>query len=46
MRPLVLTAQPLSDVVFDLARGNTPEVTVFPARRTFTPINWTLGYKR
>ena len=40
---IVLTAQPLSDVVFDLTSGNTPEVTVFPAKRTFTPINWNVA---
>jgi 6-phosphogluconolactonase (cycloisomerase 2 family) len=37
---VVLDAQPLSNVVFDLSSANTDEVTVTPAQVTFTPANW------
>lgn len=38
---IVLTAQPLSDVVFDLV-NTSPVYTTFPARVTFTPANWNI----
>ncbi len=40
---IVLTAKPLSNVVFDISSGNTSEVAVSPAQRTFTPSNWNVA---
>lgn len=37
---VVLTAQPATDVVFNVASANTGEVTVDKASLTFTPANW------
>ncbi len=37
---VVLTAQPLTNVVLNLASGRTTEVTVSPATVTFTTSNW------
>lgn len=37
---VVLTAQPASDVVLDLASDDTDEVTVSPSRLTFTNSDW------
>jgi hypothetical protein len=34
---VILTAQPLSNVVFDITSSNTSEVVVSPAQYTFTP---------
>ena len=37
---VVLTAQPTTNVVLDIASGDTGEATVAPATITFTPANW------
>jgi gliding motility-associated-like protein len=38
---IVLTAQPVSDVVFDLVNAS-PVYTMYPAQVTFTPANWNI----
>jgi large repetitive protein len=40
---IVLTAQPQSNVVFNVASNNTAEVTVSPTTLTFTPANWNIA---
>ncbi len=40
MVPVVLTAQPTSDVVFEVSSADTGEATVSPAQLTFTSSNW------
>ncbi len=40
---IVLSAQPLTDVVFDVTSGDPTEATVSPAFLTFTPSNWNLA---
>lgn len=40
---VVLTAQPLSNVVFDVSSADTGEATVSPATLTFTPGNWNVA---
>ena len=37
---LVLDAQPVSDVVIDVTKSGSSDVTVSPATLTFTPSNW------
>ena len=37
---VVLDAQPASDVVISVTKSGSPDVTVSPARLTFTPSNW------
>ncbi len=37
---VVLTAEPSSNVVFDISSADTGEVTAAPASLTFTPANW------
>ena len=37
---VVLDAQPTSDVVINLTKSGSPDVTVSPATLTFTPSNW------
>ena len=37
---VVLDAQPASDVVINVTKSGSPDVTVSPATLTFTPANW------
>lgn len=39
---VLLTAEPDSDVVFDISSRNPAEVAAWPVRLTFTPENWAL----
>ncbi|MDH5759259.1 MAG: Ig-like domain-containing protein, partial [Gemmatimonadota bacterium] len=42
---VVLTAQPVTDVVFAVTSGDTGEATVAPATLTFTTLNWNVAQR-